>query len=291
MRRRTILVTGSSGHLGAALVAALRDAHEVVQLDVKPQTNPELQSVGRVVVGSFTDPSVVAEAMDGVEAVIHCGAIPWSHKPYRRVIETNVLGTFNLLEEAGSSSSVEQFIYISSVVWHGLSEQHVVQHMPDYLPIDERHPSKAVDYYACSKVQAEYWCEKYAQRFHKPVVIFRPPQIVNLEHEASYKARPAYPYAYLHDYAGTTDLVDAVLRGLDYNPPDGIDRFLVHAEDQWSTTPSLELAGKVYPGIPLNRVKLAAADGFGAFVDCAHARERLGWIPHWRCLRPAHDLT
>lgn len=285
MRRRTILVTGSSGHLGSALVAALKDAYEVVQLDVKPQSNPELQSVGRMVVGSFTDAPVVAEAMDGVDTVVHCGAIPWSHKPYRLVVEANVLGTFNLLEEAGNSARLDHFIYISSVVWHGLSEQHAVQHMPDYLPINELHPSKAVDYYACSKVQAEYWCEKYVERFRKPVVVFRPPQIVNLEHQEAYKARPPHPYPYLHDYMGTTDLVDAILRGLEYNPPDGIDRFLVHAEDQWSTMPSLELAATVYPGIPVDRGKLLAAEGFGAFVDCTHARERLGWIPRWRCLR------
>jgi len=189
MGRRTILITGSSGSLGFTLVAALKDHHAIVQLDARAPSDDRC-GVGRVFTGRVTDPALVAEAMDGVDTVIHCAAIPSTRKPYHALIESNVMGTFHVLEAAGNSKKVEQFIYISSLTWHGLSESPFTNR-PLFLPINEDHPSLAVDYYACSKVQAEYWCEKYVARFRKPVVAVRPPMIVTLKAQPEFRAGPA----------------------------------------------------------------------------------------------------
>jgi len=282
---RTILVTGSSGRLGAPLVQSLAKDHAVVQLDLHEPPTPEQAKLGPVFAGSFTNPALVAQAMDGADTVIHCGAIPGTRKPHETLVETNVLGTFVMLEEAGRRDDVGQFIFISSIMVHNLCMQPYENHMPDYLPIDEAHPSKALDYYACTKVQGEYWCRKYVERFHKPVVAIRPPYIITPEDEPEYHAHPPYDAPHLYEYIGATDLIDAITRALDYEPEDGFDAFLPHAADQRSTTPSVELAEQWFPGVPYDREKLSACDGFGALVDWSHTADKLGWTPRYRCRR------
>ena len=283
-RRKTILVTGSSGRLGSAVVRLLKDRHQIVRLDSREPADAKQSTGEPQILGSITDAAIVARAMDGVDTVIHCAAIPWGRPPFHEVVETNVMGTFHLLEAAGRSEHVEQFIYISSIMWHGLSEP-PYKNIPIYLPIDEHHPSLAVDYYACSKVQAEYWCMKYVERFGKPVVAIRPSMIVSLQDEPAYHATAAGACPHLHDYIGVTDLVDGIERALDYHPRDGVEAFLFHAADQHSTTPSLELAARYWPDVPVQREKLELCGGFGALANCARATDRLGWTPRYRCGR------
>ncbi len=105
-----ILVTGSSGHLGDALVRTLRDAnHKVVSLDVKP-------SPFTTVVGSITDRQCVKTCMTGVQTVYHTATL---HKPHvvthsmQEFVDTNIHGTLTLLEEA-AACRVVSFVFTSS---------------------------------------------------------------------------------------------------------------------------------------------------------------------------------
>jgi nucleoside-diphosphate-sugar epimerase len=92
-----VLVTGSAGHLGEALVRTLRDTqHDVVGLDL-------LASPFTTHVGSVTDRDVVRECVRGVEVVIHTATL---HKPHvathsrQAFVETNITGTLVVLEAA-----------------------------------------------------------------------------------------------------------------------------------------------------------------------------------------------
>ena len=284
MRRQTILVTGSSGQLGSALVQRLSRDHNLVLLDVK-EPGSGTARCGRVVVGSFTEPATVAEAMEGVDTVIHAGGIPGNATPHERLIQVNVMGTFTLLEEAGARAEVEHFIYVSSICWHGIHSGQPGGHAPQFLPVTEDHPALWGDYYSSSKVQAEYWCRKYVHHFGKPVVAVRPSYIVPLHREASVETRPPRDIPCLYDYVGTSDLIEGILRAMDYAPAEGFDRFLFNAADQWSACPTLELVDMQFPGIPVDRDKLAREGGYAALVDCSHAREALGWEPALRCRR------
>jgi nucleoside-diphosphate-sugar epimerase len=104
------LVTGSSGHLGEAMVRALRQrGEEVVGLDV-------LESPFTTIVGSVADRSCVRRSMRGVQVVFHAATL---HKPHvsthtrQEFIDTNITGTLNLLEEA-VDAGVKSFIYTST---------------------------------------------------------------------------------------------------------------------------------------------------------------------------------
>jgi len=92
-----IMVTGSSGHLGEALVRALRDNNrEVIGLDIVPSEFTNF-------VGSIVDRHFVNRCMQSVDAVIHTATL---HKPHvithgrQSFVDTNITGTLNLLEEA-----------------------------------------------------------------------------------------------------------------------------------------------------------------------------------------------
>src|SRR5207247_10179777 len=91
---RRVLVTGSSGHLGEALVRVLSsEGVDVIGLDV-------LASPPTAVVGSVADRGCVKRCLEGVEAVLHTATL---HKPHvgsharDDFVHTNITGTLTLL--------------------------------------------------------------------------------------------------------------------------------------------------------------------------------------------------
>lgn len=110
VRTMRILVTGSAGHLGEALVRTFRDmGNDVIGLDIK-------ESVCTTMVGSVADRPVVKECMSGVNAVFHTATL---HKPHvvthsmQEFIDTNVSGTSVLLKEA-QTVGVRSFVFTST---------------------------------------------------------------------------------------------------------------------------------------------------------------------------------
>jgi UDP-glucose 4-epimerase len=105
-----ILVTGSAGHLGEALMRTLREGgHDALGLDVLPPDHTHAES-------SITDRAFVRQRLHGVEAVLHAATL---HKPHiathsrEAFVETNVTGTLQLLEEA-AAAGVRAFVYTST---------------------------------------------------------------------------------------------------------------------------------------------------------------------------------
>jgi UDP-glucose 4-epimerase len=105
-----ILVTGSSGHLGEALMRSARElGHEATGLDMVagPFTTQS---------GSIADRASVREAMRGIDTVLHAATL---HKPHvathsrQDFVDTNITGTLNLLEEA-VAAGVKAFVFTST---------------------------------------------------------------------------------------------------------------------------------------------------------------------------------
>lgn len=163
----TILVTGSAGHLGEALMRVLRGAgRDVRGIDIKGSPFTDA-------VGSIADRRFVRQAMKDVRAVIHSATL---HKPhvathgYCEFVDTNVAGTVNLLEEA-AGAGVGAFVFTSTTSAFGSALTPAPGEPAAWITEDVQPIPRNI--YGVSKVAAEGFCELFARRHGLPAVILR----------------------------------------------------------------------------------------------------------------------
>ncbi len=172
-----VLVTGAGGFIGSHLVQALANQGAWVRAFVRYNSRGdvgllrflprELYARLEVIPGDLRDASAVLGAMEGCNFVFHLGAliaIPYSYRHPREVVETNVIGTLNVLEAARRTQP-------RRVVHTSTSEVYGTAH---YVPIDEAHPLQGQSPYSASKIGADKIVESYFRAFNIPVVTVRP---------------------------------------------------------------------------------------------------------------------
>jgi UDP-glucose 4-epimerase len=283
------LVTGSSGHLGEALVRTLRaQGRDVLGLDV-------LDSPFTARVGSVTDRAAVSECIQGVEAVLHTGTL---HKPHvgthdrRAFIETNVLGTTVLLEEA-VAAGVTRFVFTSTTSAFGRAlvpspGSPTAWISEDVVPIPR-------NIYGVTKTAAEGICELVARDHGLPVVILRTSRffpetdddsdITSMFSDENIKANE-----YLYRRVDIEDVVSAHLLAEDRAPALGFDRYIISATSPFRPEDAEDLARdapvvvrRLFPDQPAEY----ARRGWKMFpqldrvYDNGRARSELGWKPRY----------
>ena len=137
MKKMKLVVTGGSGKLAKYLAPALAREHAILLYDKqRPQ-----QSQFQWVQGEVTDSAKLSEVIRDADAVIHLAALRsrYNHLPIK-VMETNTLGTFCVLE-AARREGVKKLLLSSSDAVLGIA-QSVTEFAPEYVPIDEKHPLK-----------------------------------------------------------------------------------------------------------------------------------------------------
>jgi len=298
-----ILVTGSSGHLGEALVRVLGEAgHEVVGLDV-------LASRWTAVVGSVADRACVRRAVEGADAVVHTATL---HKPHvgsherRDFVDTNVTGTLNLLEEA-VSAGVSRFVFTSTTSTFGRA---LVP--PAGAPaawIDETVTPVPRNIYGATKTAAEDLCELIWRDHGLPCVILRtsrffPEPDDRDEVRAAYEDLNIKVNELLYRRVDIADVVSAHLRALDRAPAIGFGRYLISATTPFTQDDLAALRHDLpavvrrhHPGYE----DVYAARGWRMFPSIERvyvnerARRELGWSPvrdfahALDCLRAGED--
>jgi predicted dehydrogenase len=115
------LITGATGFLGSRLAEVLlQGGTEVVALTRdRTRVSFDLEQDARIVVGTLTDEQVLADALDGVDAVFHCAAVTTNAASWETHAEANVEGTAALLR-AAAAAGVSRFVHVSSVIVYGL---------------------------------------------------------------------------------------------------------------------------------------------------------------------------
>lgn len=163
------LVTGGSGFLGINLVRWLLDRGVPVRtLDIAPFDYPERGRVDAVL-GDIRDRATVAQAMGGVDTVVHAAAaLPLASEDDIR--STDVGGTQVLLDAAWRQR-VDRFVFISSTAVYGI---------PDHHPIVEGDALQGVGPYGSAKIEAERLCAGYRAR-GLCVPVLRPKSFVGPE--------------------------------------------------------------------------------------------------------------
>lgn len=162
-----ILVTGSAGHLGEALMRSLPAAgHEVSGLDIKPSDFTDH-------VCSITDAGAVSDAMQGIDTVLHTATL---HKPHvathtvQDFIDINITGTSNLLN-AARATGVSRFVYTSTTSAFGDAMKHASG--APAVWVDESLPSNHKNIYGLTKTSAEGLCQLASRNHGLPTVILR----------------------------------------------------------------------------------------------------------------------
>jgi NAD dependent epimerase/dehydratase len=170
-----VLVTGADGFMGSHLVERLLADGVPVRAFCLYNSNgargwldevPESPALD-VRLGDVRDARLVEEACRDVEVVYHLAAlvaIPYSYQAPQSFVETNVLGTLNVLEGA-RRAGCRRVVQASTSEVYGTAET---------LPIRETHPLKAQSPYSASKIAADKLCEAYAASYGTPVVVVRP---------------------------------------------------------------------------------------------------------------------
>lgn len=172
-RGRRVLVTGAAGFIGSHFVEALLARGAQLTAFVRYTSRwtidrlvTELDGI-RVVPGDLQEAESVAEAVRDQEVVFHLAAlvgIPYSFQHPREVVETNLIGTLNVLSAAREMPGCRVVLFSSSEVY-GTAQ---------YVPIDENHPLRAQSPYAASKIGAEKLAESFAKSYGLDVRILRP---------------------------------------------------------------------------------------------------------------------
>jgi nucleoside-diphosphate-sugar epimerase len=284
-----ILVTGSAGHLGEALMRTLASSeHEAVGLDL--QASPFT-----TVVGSIADADVVARAVRGVGAVFHTATL---HKPHvvthtrREFVDTNIVGTLTLLE-AAIAQGVESFIYTSTTSVFGRAL--IPEAGAPAGWITEGIAPAPKNIYGVTKRAAEDLCELFHRKHQLPCVILRtsrffPDPDDDERVRRSYEDENVKVNESLYRRVDLEDVVSAHLRALEHAPALGFGRYIVSATTpfSWEHRPELRTdAPSVLRRIFPDYAGQYERRGWMMFptIDRVYvndlARTELGWQPRW----------
>jgi UDP-glucose 4-epimerase len=284
-----ILVTGSAGHLGEALMRTLPAVgHEPIGVDIKP-------SMFTHHVGTIADRSFVQRCMRGVEAVLHTATL---HKPHvathsrQDFVDTNVTGTLNLLEEA-VAVRVRAFVFTSTTSAFGRALVPPPGAPAAWITEDVTPVPKNI--YGVTKAAAEDLCELFHHRAGLPCLALRtsrffPEEDDRKETREAYADLNAKANEFLYRRVDVEDVVSAHLLALDRAPALGFGRYIISATTPFSPAdlPVLRTDAPAVVGRLVPRYReVYAARGWAMFpridrvYDNARARRDLGWHPRY----------
>ena len=293
-----ILVTGSSGHLGDALVRTLHaQGDAVVGLDVVPSASTD-------VLGSLVDRSVVARCMQGVDAVLHTATL---HKPHvhshsrQDFIDVNVTGTLNLLEEA-VSAGVRSFVFTSTTSAFGDALSPPPPAPAAWITEDVVPVPKNI--YGVTKVAAEDLCQLFQRNHGLPVLVLRTSRFFP-ERDDTESRRHGFDdlnlkvIELLHRRVDIQDVVDAHLLALQRAPEVGFQRLIISATSPFERADVGALRGqasavlrRIFPGFEAvfrHRGWRMLEDIDRVYVN-ERARRVLGWQPRYDFAQALTDL-
>ncbi len=177
LKAKTVLVTGAGGFVGSHLVECLVRENCRVRCLVEYDSRGDigwLEEVAtdvaaeiEVIAGDLRDADAVGNCVAGTDVVFHLGAliaIPYSYQNPRQVVETNVLGTLNLVQ-AARAANVERVVHTSTSEVYGTARS---------VPIGEDHPLQGQSPYSASKIGADKIAESFHNSFALPVATIRP---------------------------------------------------------------------------------------------------------------------
>ncbi|MFC1977732.1 GDP-mannose 4,6-dehydratase [Chloroflexota bacterium] len=174
---KRVLVTGAGGFIGSHLTERLVDTGAQVKAFIRYNSRNDwglLELLPRdklseveIITGDLRDSDAIRHAAEGTDIIFHLGsliAIPYSYIHPREAIETNIMGTLNVLT-AARENNVQRVVHTSTSEVYGTAQ---------YVPINEDHPLHGQSPYSASKIGADMLAESFYRAFNLPVGTIRP---------------------------------------------------------------------------------------------------------------------
>lgn len=177
LKGKRVLITGADGFIGSHLTERLVSEGAKVRALVMynfqnswgwlDTLDKHLLAEIEIISGDIRDPFFMQRSCKNIDQIFHLAAliaIPFSYHAPSLYVETNVLGTLNVLE-AGKLNQCERVFVTSTSEVYGTAQ---------YVPIDEKHPFQGQSPYSASKIGADRLAESYYRSYAQPVTIVRP---------------------------------------------------------------------------------------------------------------------
>ena len=175
--KKNIFITGGGGFIGSHLVErCVKLGHKVKILSPYNIDNSwgwmdtfdkRVKKNIEVILGDVNDFNLIKKETKKIDIIFHLAAlisIPYSYKSPKSYLDTNIIGTYNILE-AARENNVELIVNTSTSEVYGSAQ---------YVPIDEKHPLNAQSPYAATKIAADHLSLSYFKSFNLPVTVLRP---------------------------------------------------------------------------------------------------------------------
>jgi len=176
LKNQKVLVTGAGGFIGSALVDQLCQQGAQVRgflrytsrksLGLLQDLPAETQDALDLTFGDLRDADAVENAAEGMDLIFHLGAlisIPYSYVHPVEVVESNVIGTLNVLQACRKHGC--RLVHTSTSEVYGTALR---------VPIDEEHPLQGQSPYSASKIGADKLVESFYRAFDVQAVTVRP---------------------------------------------------------------------------------------------------------------------
>lgn len=172
-----VLITGADGFIGSHLTELMvRRGHTVRAMVLYNSFNSrgwldhvdrDIVSAVEIVPGDIRDPHLVRNVVRGCDAIINLAAliaIPFSYRSPEAYVQTNIVGTLNILE-AAREFAIDRVVHTSTSEVYGTAQ---------FVPITEEHPLVGQSPYAATKIGADQMALSYYRSFDTPVAVARP---------------------------------------------------------------------------------------------------------------------
>ncbi|MFK5647562.1 NAD-dependent epimerase/dehydratase family protein [Ornithinimicrobium sp. LYQ121] len=292
-----IFFTGGSGKAGRHVVTHLAEqGHQVTNADLVPSGRPavadvrvDLTDIGETysaMAGLATFEELELAEKPGYDAVVHFAAVPAILLTSdARTYATNVLSTYNVLE-AATRLGVRKVVFASSETTYGICFAQG-ERRPQYVPVDEDHPTVPEDSYAMSKVANEVTARSFQARTGADVYGLRINNVIEPHEYAEmfppFLADPSLRRRNIFAYIDARDLAQMVQRCLEVDGL-GYEVFNVANADMSVAATTQQVRDRFYDGVELRR----PMGRDETFYSIDKARELLGYAPQhsWRDVLP-----
>ncbi|MFH1607962.1 MAG: SDR family NAD(P)-dependent oxidoreductase [archaeon] len=177
LKGKRVLVTGAGGFIGSHLTEELVKMGSKVRALVRYNSDGNIKNLKElpkeilneieIIRGDLKNYDCVKRAVKDVDVVFHLGAlisIPYSYDDPRDFVETNIIGTLNILQ-ASREYDVKKVVVTSTSEVYGTAI---------YSPMNEKHPLQAQSPYSATKISADKLAESFYRTYNLPVATIRP---------------------------------------------------------------------------------------------------------------------